>query len=94
MNRLPTDGEMQILAVPVAAAVETFPDQKVALLAVFTLGLDFGRTDPALAARMSEIGQAILTGGEPLDPEALATSVALANLLFLVEDARQASAGI
>lgn len=91
MNRLPTDGEMQILAVPVAAACDTFEDPKLAILAVFTLGLDFGRTDPALAARMSEIGQAILTGGEELDPEALATTIALANLLFIVEDAKQAA---
>jgi hypothetical protein len=91
LNRIPTDGEMQILAVPVATAVEAFADPKVALLAVFTLGLDFGRKDPALATRMSEIGQAILTGGDALDEEMLDTSIALVNLLFIVEDARQAN---
>jgi len=87
-----TDGEMTIMAVPVKAAIEEYGhDPKLGMLAIFTLGLDFGRKDAALATRMSEIGQAILTGGETLDEELLQTSVGLVNLLFLVEDARKES---
>lgn len=93
MTRVLTDGEMTIMAVPVRAAMDEFGDDpKICALALFTLGLDFGRLDPALATRMSEIGQAILTGGGSLDNGMLETSIALANLLFIVEDARQAEA--
>jgi hypothetical protein len=90
VNRLPTDREQTILAIPVAAAIDEFADPSVAMLAIFTLGLDFGRKDPALAARMSEIGQSILTGGGSLDEDKLDASIALANLLFIIADAEDA----
>lgn len=93
MTRIVTDGEMTILAVPVRAAMDEFGnDPKIYGLALFTLGLDFGRTDPVIAARMSEIGQAILTGGEAMSEEMLGTSIALVNLLFAIEDARNEAA--
>lgn len=87
MTRYVTDKEMRILATPVIAAFDTFEDPHMVALAMLTLGLDIGLRDRALATRMSEVGQAIINGGEPLNDDALNATIGLASLLFVLADA-------
>ena len=87
MTRYVTDKEMRSLATPVIAAFNTFEDPHMVALAMLTLGLDIGIRDRALAARMSEVGQAIINGGEPLNSESLDATIGLASILFVLADA-------
>jgi hypothetical protein len=77
---------MRIIATPIVAVKQTFEDHDDALLAAFVLGLDLGRKDPAIAGRMSEVGQRILNCGDQFSDEGLDQTIDLVRLLFMLSD--------